>query len=145
MAYHKRKKRDLGPFRSQFEKDFALHLYRLGVEFSYESEVIPYTIEHEYNPDFKIGNLIIETKGLFNQADRAKHLAVKRQHPELDIRIVFQRDNKINNKSKTRYSDWCKKHDFIYHIGDGIPEQWLSDVSKKINRRRARAAPKGKN
>lgn len=140
----KARRKSLGPFKSQFEKDFALHLYNLGVEFTYESEKVPYVIEHVYNPDFKIGDLIIETKGLFTSDDRRKHLAVKAQNPELDIRFVFQRDNRLSKVSRTKYSDWCLKHGFKYYIGDGVPEQWIKDAQKEstINTRTKRRAVK---
>jgi N-acetylmuramoyl-L-alanine amidase len=35
--------------------------------------------------------IIIESKGRFLTADRQKHLLIKQQHPQLDIRFVFQR------------------------------------------------------
>ena len=37
-------------------------------------------------------------------------LAVKKQHPELDIRMVFKAPfNKISKRSKTTYAQWCPK------------------------------------
>jgi hypothetical protein len=82
--------------------------------------------EHTYNPDFKLPNgIIIETKGRFVIADRKKHLLVKQQHPELDIRFVFTNSkNKINKKSKTTYADWCEKNGFKYADKE-IPEEWF--------------------
>lgn len=116
--------------KSQFEKDFALLLHRCGIEFTYEAEKLPYTIECIYNPDFSLpGGILIETKGLFTSIDRRKHLAVKMAHPERDIRFIFQRDNRIHKNSNTRYSDWCKRHGFKYHVGIGFPKEWLKDVS----------------
>lgn len=47
-------------------------------------------------PDFVLtNNIIIETKGLFTSPDRRKHVWIKKQHPELDIRFVF-----TNSKAK---------------------------------------------
>ena len=37
--------------------------------------------------------IIIETKGRFTAADRRKHLLVRKQHPHLDIRFVFENSN----------------------------------------------------
>lgn len=70
--------------------------------------------------------LIIETKGLFTAANRTTMKLVAEYHPDLDIRMVFMRDNKIHKKSDMRYSDWCKRHGIPYAIGD-IPEEWLKE------------------
>lgn len=71
----------------------------------------------------------METKGRFVAADRSKHLAVKEQHPEHDIRFVFERNNTLNKKSKTTYSMWCDKHGFKWAI-KRIPEEWLREKKK---------------
>lgn len=70
-------------------------------------------------------DLIIETKGRFVTADRQKHLLIKKQHPDLDIRFLFQNSRaRISKTSKTTYADWCRKHGFIY-ADKVIPEEWL--------------------
>ena len=47
-----------------------------------------------YTPDFLLPNgIIIETKGRFTPEDRRKHLLIKKQHPDLDIRFVFSTVN----------------------------------------------------
>lgn len=50
---------------------------------------------------------------------------VKQQHPEIDLRMVFAKDNKMNKHSKTTYSTWAKKLDIPYSIGS-IPQGWLN-------------------
>jgi Phage endonuclease I len=80
-------------------------------------------VERTYTPDFAIGTILIETKGRFTSADRSKMLAVKAAHLELDIRLLFMRDQPIRKGSKTRYSDWCVKHGFQYAIG-AVPPEW---------------------
>jgi hypothetical protein len=52
-------------------------------------------------------------------------LAVKEHNPDTDIRILFQTDNWISKKKTSRYSDWCDKNGFIYHIGEEVPESWV--------------------
>lgn len=96
---------------------------------SYESEYLPYTVEAWYLPDFVITTvdgrtIYLETKGWFRPRDRQKMLSVKRNNPHLDIRLVFMKDNKISKSSKTKYSDWCEKHGFIYSVGS-IPAEWF--------------------
>lgn len=120
-------------YRSGLEEKIANILVERSADFSYESEKISYVIpasDHKYSPDFRIVRpngsiLFIETKGIFNADDRKKHLLIKQQHPELDIRILFQNANtKISKGSKTTYGEWCDKHGFIYASKD-IPANWL--------------------
>jgi len=116
-------------FKSGLEENVSKQIESKGIAVEYESEKVAYIIpasEHTYNPDFKLPNgIIIETKGRFVIADRKKHLLVKQQHPELDIRFVFTNSkNKINKKSKTTYADWCEKNGFKYADKE-IPEEWF--------------------
>ena len=67
----------------------------------------------------------METKGRWVLEDRKKHLLIKKQHPELDIRIVFQSARtKIRKGSKTTYGDFCDKHGIPW-AEKNIPESWL--------------------
>lgn len=94
----------------------------------YEPDRIPYTVVHNYCPDFKLGpNNYIEAKGKFVASDRAKHLYIQKQHPEIKVRFVFGRSsNKLNKASKTSYADWCDKNGFEWtDISEGIPKEWL--------------------
>jgi len=79
-----------------------------------------------YTPDFILANgVIIETKGRFVSNDRRKHVEIKKQHPELDIRFVFQNSrSKIYKGAKSTYGDWCKRHGFLY-ADKFIPDEWL--------------------
>ena len=84
-----------------------------------------------YTPDFILYNgIIIETKGRFLAADRRKHVAIKKQHPKLDIRFVFTNSRaKLSKGAKASYAVWCVKHGFRYY--DRIlPEDWLKEESK---------------
>ncbi|WP_295789405.1 endonuclease I [uncultured Veillonella sp.] len=120
--------------RSNFEGRIKLNLLNDGVDFTYESKSFKYLIEHKYTPDFILSNgIIIEAKGLFLPEDRTKHLKVKEQHPELDIRFVFQADQWLTKSKKNKYSDWCKKNGFKYHIGDRVPIEWINE--RKTNAR----------
>lgn len=69
--------------------------------------------------------IIIETKGRFVTADRQKHLMIKAQHPDLDIRFLFQNSRaRISKTSKTTYADWCRKNGFLF-ADRIVPEEWL--------------------
>jgi len=118
-------------FKSGLEENVSKQIESKGIAVEYESEKVAYVIpasEHTYNPDFKLPNGIrVETKGRFVIADRKKHLLVKEQNPNLDIRFVFSNSkNKINKKSKTTYGDWCDKHGFKYADKE-IPDSWFSE------------------
>lgn len=118
-------------FKSGLEENVSDQISNRGILVEYESEKVYYTIpasEHAYHPDFKLPNGIrVETKGRFVLADRKKHLLVKEQHPELDIRFVFTNSkNKINKKSKTTYADWCEKNGFKY-ADKTIPDEWFGE------------------
>jgi hypothetical protein len=119
-------------FRSGFEETFMGSLEASSISYSYESTKIKYTqppVARTYTPDFilKDYNIIIETKGRFTLEDRKKHLWIKEQHPQLDIRFVFMNPKaKIRKGSKTSYADWCIKKGFLYSANT-IPPAWLVD------------------
>ena len=117
-------------FRSKFELTCAHLLDGNKIKFKYESEKLSYTTEAVYTPDFIIESkkkkIYIEAKGYFKPADRKKMLSVRKSNPKLDIRLWFQADSYINNKTKaSRYSDWAKKNSFKYHIGETLPKEWF--------------------
>lgn len=119
-------------FRSGLEEKVGAQLDRLGIKAEYETTKIKYLKPAKtstYTPDFVLPNgIIVETKGRFLTADRQKHLLVKQQYPELDIRFVFSNSrSKISKQSKTTYADWCNKHGFSY-ADETIPEEWLKHM-----------------
>lgn len=111
-------------FRSGFERTLDLQLKKSGVAYTYETLKIPYITEGVYNPDFILNNgIIIEAKGKLDESDRRKMIAVKKQHPELDIRFVFQvAKNKIVRGKQTN-AQWAEKNGFPWADGE-IPEEW---------------------
>ena len=118
-------------FKSGLEDSVSQQIESKGIKVEYETEEVKYIIPaspHTYHPDFKLPNGIrIETKGRFVLADRKKHLLVKEQNPQLDIRFVFTNSkNKINKKSKTTYADWCDKNGFKY-ADKVIPDDWFNE------------------
>lgn len=117
-------------FRSGLEMQIDEALKSQGIDGQYEQHVIDYVkpeTKHKYHPDFKLPNgVFVETKGRFLTEDRKKHLLIKQQHPELDIRFLFQNSKtKISKSSKTTYADWCIKYGFQF-ADKVIPEDWLN-------------------
>lgn len=120
-------------FRSGLEKRTAAWLSLRKVKFKYEETRIPYAVSEtrHYTPDFQLPNgIYVETKGRFLPSDRKKHLLVKKQYPELDIRFVFSNPKaKIRKGSKTSYADWCDKHGFLY-AQEYIPVEWVKEKKR---------------
>lgn len=119
-------------YRSGLEEVISQQLDKMSIDGQYEQHKVLYVkpvTYHEYTPDFRLPNgIFVETKGRFVLEDRKKHLLIKSQHPELDIRFVFQNSkNKIRKGSKTTYADWCEKHGFKY-ADKAIPEDWVEEV-----------------
>lgn len=92
----------------------------------------------KYTCDFMIMKkdgtpMYIETKGYFKPKDRVKHKMLKKLHPNVDLRIIFEHDGKVSKI--TRYSQWCDKNGIDYHCltsankkeGDLIPQGWLKE------------------
>jgi len=117
-------------YRSGLEDKISEDLKSRKVSFEYETVKIKYEVHENrtYTPDFLLPNgVIIESKGRFTTEDRKKHLLVKKQHPELDIRFVFSNSrNKIRKGSKTSYADWCSKNGFMY-ADKQIPDEWIKE------------------
>lgn len=112
-------------FKSDFERRVYDSIFNRGGVCEYEPFAIPYVRTSKYTPDFVLHNgIIIETKGRFVAADRAKHLLVKKQYPKYDIRFVFLSDRKINKNSKTRYTTWCEQKGYKYSL-KYVPRSWF--------------------
>lgn len=113
-------------YKSGFERTLAASLSGRGIKFGYESKQVPYILERTYNPDFELVDygFFIEAKGLLDRDSKAKMLAVKRQHPELDIRFVFMQADKKIPGSKQTHGEWARKNGFIW-ANERIPEEWL--------------------
>ncbi|UOF81169.1 endodeoxyribonuclease I [Caudoviricetes sp.] len=119
-------------WRSGLEESVAADLDARDVRYEYEQLVIKYTPPaktRRYTPDFVLldNGIIVETKGRFLTADRQKHLAIKSEHPRLDIRFVFSNPNaRISKTSKTTYAMWCETHGFLYATKT-IPDAWIKE------------------
>lgn len=121
-------------YRSGLEDKVAEQLRDAEVDAKYEEYQISYSIpatNHTYTPDFVLPNgIIVETKGVFEVEDRKKHLLVKSQYPNLDIRFVFSSSKTpIYKGSKTTYAAWCNKYGFKY-ADKWIPDKWLRERKK---------------
>lgn len=130
-------------YRSGFEVKVAKQLDELGVKFTYESRRIYYTLpvhkgacaecdsnkvvsNHFYTPDFLLENgIVLEAKGKLDSKHRRILKAIKDQHPEEDLRLIFMLDNKISRGSKTRYTAWAASSGIPSCVKE-IPPEWIS-------------------
>ena len=119
-------------YRSGLEDTNADFLKQLGVNVQFETLKVKYEVpskSHTYTPDFLLPNgIIVETKGLFESSDRAKHVLIKLQYPDLDIRFVFSRArDKIYKGSPTSYGEWATRNGFQW-AEKTIPTHWLQEA-----------------
>ena len=141
-------------FRSGLEKKVAEQLDGGGVAYGHESQWIRYTVperEAKYLPDFSFDGspIIIEAKGRFGGGnprfkqpatdgakERQKLILLKEQHPELDIRIVFQRaSTAIYPGSKTTYAKWADDHGFKWSDKGTVPDSWIKELKQSKKRK----------
>ncbi len=139
----------MSKYRGGFEEDMAKAFKRRKIPFKYELEVLPYKVEQEckYKPDFvfraKDGHKIyVETKGYFTGDMRKKMKRVIEQHPDKDIRILFQNaNNYLISKKKRRknkdgilmnsmtYGEWCDLNGIKWATANTV--KGLGDVIKR--------------
>lgn len=121
MVIKRKKKRNP---KNPFERRIYNRLRRARAKFKYEHERIPYVLAGHYLPDFVIdtplGRVYLECKGYFRREDKRKLAAVKKQHPEMDLRILFYRHSKTNIK-------WAEKNGLKYAVSS-LPKEWLEGL-----------------
>lgn len=111
--------------KNKFEARLLADLLNKGVKVQYEGEKLPYVIEGNYIPDYPLTTkktkkkIYIEAKGYFRPEALRKMVAVKKAHPEKDIRIVFYSYSK-------KYVKWADKHGFPWAVGN-IPDDWINE------------------
>ena len=119
--------------KQTFEQKVMSNLTAKGVEFEFEPHSLSYNVTRDYIPDLLIGDMYVEIKGYFRQDAQRKMRAVKKQHPEKDIRFLFQRANatiqgakKRKDGTKMTCADWAERYGFKYAEGEEIPDKWIN-------------------
>lgn len=90
------------------------------IDARYEDTTFKYVVSEtrKYTPDWTVykqnGDVVyLEYKGVLDTQTRKKMKLMKKQYPDIDIRIIFERaSNKIYRGSKTTYGEWATKHGF---------------------------------
>jgi predicted nuclease of restriction endonuclease-like RecB superfamily len=125
------------------KSDFEYEIYKKiesmlpkGATVEYEADKFEYITRHVYIPDFTITfkdgrKIYVEAKGngrQFDQTVRSKMVAVKDQHPEETIFIVFYADGRIGGVKKRKrggyykQSEWASRNGYPFSIKE-IPEE----------------------
>lgn len=132
------RKRKINPFqlekksRSGLEDKARLILHKHKIQHEYEPKdkkvdyVKPAT-KHKYLPDLIIEGVIYELKGYMDSATRLKMECVLASNPNLEVVMVFQKDQPIRKGAKTTYTQWCDKQ--------GLKWMMFSDFEKNILKR----------
>ena len=128
--------------KSGLEAKIGNWLTKRGVDWCYEKSSFPWEerlprayckecdtkicyVARSYTPDFFLNNgVIFEVKGRFTSKDRKIAAAMKEQHPALDIRMVFDKNDWLNKAHKNRYGDWCDSKGILWCAGFP-PEDWI--------------------
>lgn len=132
-------------YRSKYEAKVAFHLTQLDIPFTYEGVDVPYfkrfrggfcencdgssvAALRKYVPDFHLPNgIVIEAKGKFTGENRTKMLEVIESNPRLDVRMLFMANNWLTRKKKSRYGDWCDRHNINWAVGPKLPQEWIKE------------------
>ena len=119
--------------RSKLEERFEVILQDMGVQYEYEVTKIPYVIpesHHTYTVDWTtLNGKLLETKGyLSDHTERRKYVLLKEQHPELDLRFVFDNPNKLCGGTKMSHAKWADKYGFAWCSIKDVEQihSWLS-------------------
>jgi hypothetical protein len=106
-------------YRSSLEVTLQKFFLANGITFKYETAKIQWEDKRfrKYTPDFILPNgVIIEAKGLFTSEDRRKHKEIKEQHPELEIRFVFENSKRMAEAGELVHIDVQAIADNVVHI-----------------------------
>ena len=126
-------------FRSKSEEKIYNLLKEKNIPCEYEKGKIEYEWSENktYVPDFFLleNGIILEVKGRFKLEDRKKHLFIRKQKPELDIRFIFDNPKaKLYKGGKMTNGSWCDKYKFKYSsLREGVPEEWINERKRKNN------------
>jgi len=140
---------------SKSEVMFAKQCDEMGIPWDYESEFFmwnpPPPKPKRYTPDFPVptkagGIIYLEYKGyLRNAAEKLKMTSMKKQHPELDIRFVFEKANKPmlgaqkrKDGTKQTHAQWAESYGFPWMqfnprqkktLKECMPKSWLKEMA----------------
>lgn len=125
-------------FRSLLEARTANQIMEAGIDWDVDRDYEAHKFEIEiparissYRPEFVFPDkkIIIETKGFWHTAqERYRMILFADQHPDWDLRFIFQRANTpIYKGSKTTCEKWAMSHGFKFAINT-VPDCWVEEL-----------------
>ncbi len=97
-------------YRSKFEENVG---EVLGNSWQYEASKYEYSVPRKYIPDFEKGDTWIEVKGYFRAGDVAKYKAIRSDHLDKRLVLVFSDPNKkVRKGAKLTMGDWGYKNNW---------------------------------
>lgn len=122
---------------SKAETIFAKECDARNLDWIYEPDTFDWVPPvATYKPDFKIirkdgTHFYVEYKGFLRNPEKRKMIEMKRQHPALDVRFVFEKANKPvpgakprKDGSKMTHAEWAEKYGYKWSEGF-INPKWL--------------------
>ncbi len=100
---------------------------------------VPYVIEHNYTPDFKYKDILIEAKGRFmDSSEAAKYKWVRKKLPKnVELVFLFMKPNlpmphakKRKDGTRRTHSEWAEKNNFRWYTEETIKDLWRKHASK---------------
>ena len=145
MRKYRKKKQRIFPYKgyelkSSKELIVAKNLTKQKLKWEYETEKItwlpPPTKLKTYTPDFIISGvegkkIYVEYKEFLDTRSKQVLRYVSKQHPEIDLRILFGvkcARKKIRKGSNTTYGDWADRYRIRWGEGDSLPQEWLKEI-----------------
>ena len=84
--------------------------------------------QRSYTPDFFLpNNIIIEVKGRLTSHSRKILIGTRLANPDIDLRIIFDKNNRLYKGAKTRYAEWAEKNNFEYSLKGEVPKKWIKN------------------
>jgi len=113
-------------YKSGFERSIDADLRARKVAFTYEELEFPYVLNGTYHPDFflKKTGIVVEAKGVLDRDSKRKMIAIRKQYPDLDIRILFMNASTKVPGTKQTHGQWADRNGYKWAEGK-IPEDWV--------------------
>jgi hypothetical protein len=103
---------------------------RTGVlkEQIYHPARVPYTVEHTYEPDWRVGNILIEAKGRFRESsEAAKYKWIRKALVDEELVFLFMKPNtpmphakKRKDGTKQTHAEWAERNGFRWFTEETI-------------------------
>jgi len=107
----------------------------------FKPEKVPYVVSHNYHPDFKINNILIEAKGRFiDSAEARKYICIREGLPEgqelvflfYNYKTPMPRAKKRKDGTKFTHGEWATKNNFRWFTESTIGK--LPGIIKEENK-----------